>query len=139
MNDLLQTEVLSVAQKVRKWACAHAARYNRDRSLSGYCAIASAKLHQYLTEVGINAELHLFDGAGSHVFVVVDDHIVDVTATQFPEFKETPIVIMHTKEAEQYYFYATVKTFKSSLRLRDHQIRTGWPKHQTVKILQQQA
>lgn len=132
MNELQYKKIESIAKDVRDSVSKEAEKSKRSSSLRGYCAIASAKLHQSLTDAGIDAELHLHNGA--HVYVVVDDHVVDVTATQFHEFKYTPIVIIHTKVAQQYYYYETTKVFKSAASLREHQVKTKWPRTQIVKL-----
>lgn len=73
------------------------------------------------------------DGWGSHVYLVVDDHVVDVTATQFDEFRGTPVVIAHYKEAEQHYFYQSSEIFGTPKELRKFQRKTGWPKNQIAR------
>jgi hypothetical protein len=70
------------------------------------------------------------EGAGAHVFIVVDDHVVDITATQFREFEDTKIVVLHTKEAEQYDFYETSQMFETPQKLRKYQVRNHWPGEQ---------
>ena len=66
----------------------------------------------------------------AHCFVVVEDHIVDVTASQFWQFKDQNLVIMHVREAEFYEMYRTVKTFSCGAALRRHQKRDKWPSNQ---------
>ena len=68
----------------------------------------------------------------SHVFVVVADHIVCVTATQFSEFEEEKVLIMHTKEAESFEYYRSSRVFETVTELRKHQIKTRWPKEQVA-------
>ena len=58
-----------------------------DMDLSGMCAIASAKLWNDLSSIGIKSEIHYGD---SHVFLVLNGLIVDVTATQFKDGKFHP-------------------------------------------------
>lgn len=104
-----------------------------DSDLSGWCAIASARLHRVLAAKGFKSELHMAHGDwGSHVFLVVEDHVVDVTATQFDEFKNQQLVIAHHRELEHHWFYQSSDVFESAEELREHQIRTGWPSSQTA-------
>lgn len=131
MEQSLLTKVLPVAKRVRLWTEQQAkkSRYNQ-KNLLGWCAISSAQLFRELKNEGVDARIHVKDYYNCHCFVVVDDHVVDVTATQFTEFKNSPIVIMHIKEAEQYGFYNTDEVFEFPDQLRTHQLKTKWPKKQ---------
>ncbi len=133
MNALL-VRVHSIALEVRSWveAAATAAGESEYTVLNGWCAIASCELHKRLVKSGIGqAELHLAqDGSSCHIFVMVDDHIVDVTATQFREFRYDAVVICHHREIEHHWYYTTSKIFTSGKDLRKDQLRTGWPSSQ---------
>lgn len=128
--------VVSLARAARAWAEERsdaAESYSED--LCGWCAIASGQLHREFVRQDIPAEIHMWeqypDGRGScHVFLVVEDHIVDVTATQFTEFANEPVVILHRSKAYDYDFYRTTKVFVSANALRKHQKVSGWPQHQ---------
>ena len=126
--------VLSIAQKVRTWTEQKEIKVNPskpDLKLTGWCAIASCHLFRQLANAGIKSEIHLYEGKDySHAFIVVDDHVVDVTATQFRQFRKTPVVIIHQKEAEQYEFYNSDMIFQFPAKLRDHQLKEGWPNNQ---------
>lgn len=128
MNKKLQSSVLSIALSVRQWAEEKAtkAKYNPD-TLCGWCAIASAQLFRELQRANIPAELHYVSG---HCFVVVDDYVVDVTATQFDEFPKEKVLIRHTKELSHLWFYLTEKIFLYPTELRDHQLKEKWPRKQ---------
>lgn len=131
MDTALQTKVASVAKRVRTWTKERAKKANYNpHDLTGWCAISAAYLFRELQKEGIESSIHVKDYENCHCFVVVDDYVVDVTATQFSEFRNNPIVIMHIKEAEAYSFYATEKVFKFPDELRAHQLRTKWPKRQ---------
>ena len=128
MNEELKAKVIVVAKKVREWTQkkAERAHYN-PHNLCGWCAISAAQMFRELKRAGIEAELHYVSG---HCFTVVDDHIVDVTATQFREFENVEINIIHTKEAEQHWYYQTSKTFTYTTQLREHQLKERWPRRQ---------
>ena len=129
MKPELKSKVLPIAKRVRTWTekKAERARYN-PHNLCGWCAISAAQLFRELRREGIDAELHYVSG---HCFVSVDDHIVDVTATQFSKFENVEINIIHLKEAQQTFcYYETEKTFDSPTKLRDHQIKNNWPKRE---------
>ena len=130
MNKKL-TRVLEIAHQVRTWAENEADRARRADSLVGYCAIASAELHKRLQKANIESEIHIYNGDNlSHVFLCVEDYVVDVTATQFGEFRYHPVVIIHRKEAEQYYFFESNEIFVDVDELRKYQTRTKWPQNQ---------
>lgn len=131
MNTVLRDKVIVIANRVRKWTAIRAKKANYyPHDLMGWCAISAAYLFRELQKAGIESAIHVKDYDDCHCFVVVDDHVVDVTATQFPAFRNNPVLIMHIREAEAYSFYTTEKVFKFPDELRAHQIRTKWPKRQ---------
>jgi ribosomal protein S21 len=133
MNKHLHDTVLAVATDVRYWAEGRARP--EDSDLNGWCAKASAQLFRELQEEGIPAEIHMWawhNDESAHVFVVVEDHVVDVTATQFRQFVNKPVVIMHKREAEAYEFYRTERVFADADELRKHQKKTRWPAEQVA-------
>lgn len=134
MNKSLKNQVLSCAIDVRKWAEAANARRKRPKSerLNGWCAIASARLWRKLDAIGINSTLHMaYHITGSHVFLTVDDFVIDVTATQFGgQYQQNPVFISHLKEVEHEWFYQSCDVFYSADELRSHQVRTGWVRDQ---------
>ncbi len=128
MNKTLRAKVMLIAENVRNWTEEKAFRTNYNPGdLCGWCAISAAQLFRELRKEKINAELHYVSG---HCFVVVDDYIVDVTATQFSEFADKKINIIHTKEAEQYWFYTAEKVFTHPTQLRKYQLEERWPRRQ---------
>ena len=127
-------QVKVIAQDVRNWVEAQAQqkKFNPEY-LHGWCAIASAELYKKLVAEGHSAELHMHENEDwCHVFLVTDEHVVDVTATQFLELRDTPIYIAHMKEAMQYSFYDTTRVFNSAAALRKYQKQAKWPVEQTA-------
>jgi len=132
MNRQCRQQVLAIARAVRPWA------EQRDiglgRGLCGMCARASAELWYRLDAAGIPAGIRVHDsGPMSHVFVVVDDWVVDVTATQFDQFRNHPIVMLHTREAESYTFYQADAEFDTARDLIRYQEFTSWPRSQIAQ------
>lgn len=87
-RDLL-ARVQAIAAGVRRWCeeiATHDAGRCYDRRLMGLCAIATAKLFVELQHAGIEAEMvQAFDEDvedTGHCFVLVQHHVVDVTASQ---------------------------------------------------------
>lgn len=130
MNTLQR--IRSIAQDVREWA--ETLDGERMSQLCGYCAIASAELHKRLEIAGIKSEIHVSDdGASAHVFLVAEDYVVDVTATQFPEFSWLPVVLLHEREAQAHWFYETQAKFATVAELCRYQAKHKWPQHQMAR------
>lgn len=136
MKSALYSTVTHQARRIRAWCEAENAGQghpSRTKSLAGWCAIASARLWKELVAVGVNAEICMaLNGSSAHVFLVIEDHVVDVTATQFQAFRDQKLNIMHVKEAEQYWYYRPIKVFQTPDKLREDQVTTGWPASQTA-------
>jgi hypothetical protein len=133
MNRALAIRVHDIAMEVRSWAeeLARKRGYSDGFDLNGFCAIASAELFKRLRREKISAELHLATSwYGSHVYVVVEDHIVDVTATQFSEMRSKIVVIQHEKELCHLWYYITSHVFVEPKQLRKAQIEWEWPQDQ---------
>jgi hypothetical protein len=134
MDKNLRDIVMAEAMDVRYWAEARATFGDAD-DLNGWCARASAELHRRLVKKGIASEIHMWwwdEDESAHVYCVVEDHIVDVTASQFHQFRNVPVVILHCREAEVYDFYQTKEVFKCADKLRKFQKKTKWPPEQVA-------
>jgi len=133
MNKLLHGRVTAIALGTRAWSQekAERTRYNPD-DLQGWCAISAAELHKRLISEGIDADIHMWQSEWGecHCFCVVDDYVVDVTATQFGQFRNQELVIMHYKEAEVFEMYNSTMSFGCGKDLRRFQKKQGWPSYQ---------
>lgn len=130
----MDSRIVEIAREARKWA---EKRRPAGDNLMGLCAKASAKLFRMLQEANIRCEIRAWTefpsgGGSAHVFVVVDDHVVDVTATQFRQFKNDKVVVMHEREAAQHYFYNAGFIFGSVYELKKWQTDSGWPRDQVA-------
>lgn len=133
MDHVTRASVIRIAKEVHQWALDEAS--TDEDCLAGWCAIASAKLFTKLQAASVAAELRMWtcpDTLNSHVFVVVEEHIVDVTASQFIEFAYQPVVVMPESESFAFQFYQHSDVFRSVDELRHHQIMTRWPKKQVA-------
>jgi hypothetical protein len=127
-------EVINIAQDVRLWAEKRAEKYGdtSPQCLTCYCAIASAKMSVMMQKAGIAHKLAMAESViGSHVFVLVGNWIVDVTATQFGE--EEKIFIKHSHAADLAWYHKVNHTFPSANHLIDMQRKTGWPREQIAR------
>src|SRR5258705_13818491 len=89
------SELLPITQRARYWAEDYVQEeWNEgnewfDNDLCGMCAIASAKLWLELKAVGY--EPMIVWSPVEHFFVLLDGHVIDITATQY---NESEIVIL---------------------------------------------
>lgn len=134
VTAIMFDHIRSIAQAVRFEVQAKAERseYNPN-DLSGWCAIASAQLWRELRANNIDAKLCMAQSwHGCHVFVIVDDHIVDITASQFLEYRITEVLIEHHKMMEHNWFHSMNLTFDKDLDLRAYQLANRWPSSQVA-------
>lgn len=128
-------EIQNIAEECRFDVEGRAEGTKGEGTLRGWCAIGAGRLFDRLRESGFDPEIHVWfdpaDDIAAHVYVVAEDHVVDVTATQFAAFKDQPVVIMHCKEAEAHRYYSgSSMRFKSVQELRNWQTKNRWPKNQ---------
>lgn len=128
MKRVSQKFLESMALQVRGWAEDEELRCEFYRpDLNGFCAVASGELSRRLAAEAIPHEIHMSTGDyGCHVYVVIEDVIYDVTATQFPEYRNTKVLIKHMREAEVNWYHQTDEVFKTADDLRAHQKRRKW-------------
>lgn len=144
MNKTTLKTVRRIALRVRKWAeklqKSPEASGCWDTDLCGMCAIASTRLHLRLQENGVPSEVVFGWG---HAFVVIDDKfVVDITATQFPEYlgemfpRRVPkVLIVEWKKLLMLGEYAPWHpnaSFKDPINIEQFQLDEEWPEEQTV-------
>lgn len=129
-NDRLN-QLHLIASRARRWAMRNRQRAEMPYDLTGMCGIASGKLWSMLTESGFNARIAIRNKVGDgHCFVIVDNYIVDVTATQFGL---RAVEVRPAKDArQQHRFWRATKIHNDLHSLRQHQINTGWPSDQVA-------
>lgn len=131
MNEVTRQLTYLAALDVREW-CEQkqkkAAPYTYHDNLAGMCALASGKLFESLKVLGIKAKIGV---NYNHVFLVVEDHIVDVTSTQF--HRDEKIIILPQIVTEGYYYWKANKTLSSLEELLVYQKQNYWPDHQQPK------
>ena len=130
MDRTLYDTIFAIATETRAWVQAKADKsdYHAD-DLNCWCAIASGELHKRLVKAGIDSKIHMWNDWGCHCYCVVEDHVVDVTATQFKPYRDVPVLILHCKEA-YHEFHQGSLVFDSARALRTHQKNTRWPSQQ---------
>lgn len=96
---MLSTKVLQMAQDTRDWV---KKEYDleEDHDMSCYCLISSVELYQRLVKAGYTPKIHV--AQDYHVFLSLDRHIVDITATQFTRYYHKPVEIVHMLHKASY-------------------------------------
>jgi hypothetical protein len=133
MNHIDRDIILATAADVRLWAEERAVGTYMEEDLCGMCAIASAELFRRLAKLGYKAELCAWVDefeCSSHCFIVVDDHVLDVTATQFRETENITVFYEHIREAVKYAWYNAQHTFNDVKRLVKWQKKERWASDQ---------
>jgi hypothetical protein len=132
MNQVDRDTILNAATAVRHWTVAKAQQMKMDEDLCGMCAIASAELFKHLVHLGYKPEIHVWEGGWTaHCFVIVEDHVCDVTATQFGLHD---VILEHVKEAEQWRHYASQHQFDSVESFVAWQKKVKWARHQQATV-----
>ncbi len=127
--------IMQFAQEARAWAEKIAPEKGHPKELGGMCALASAKLSQLLHRAEIPHRICMAsERSWCHVFITHDDHIIDVTATQFAEYNDTPILVIHERLAAKNWFHTIVQTFDNHRQLRRVQRRDRWPSNQIAML-----
>lgn len=123
MNNRLK----NVARIARRWAMRNRAKFNCNDDLAGMCAIASGYLHRLFNNAGIESFLCVNH---QHCFVIANNHIIDITATQYGL---KPVTIVDIEIADQEFWFIEQK-FKTQEGLLEYQFDAGWPFDQMVLV-----
>ncbi len=128
----MDTNIVKVARRTRRWAMRNRDKFDIWSDLGGMCAIASAKLFRNLQAEGIPAELHVAVARDycAHVYVVVNGHIVDITATQFSEKHSAVLITERSKETRSKWWWQSTHKFQTVEALVAYQLKAGWPTEQ---------
>lgn len=95
-------------------------------TLCGMCAIASAHLFTALQKACVPVELW---SNSRHCFLIVEDSVVDITATQFGKSRIFIASVWRVKHDTR---WAPELMHASVESLRVYQTRSGWPPPQCV-------
>lgn len=130
-------KILEIAKETRKWAMQNRHKNGFPKDLCGMCAIAAMRLFDDLAENGIQAKLAINNRTGAgHCFVLVDDDVIDITATQFgmePVFVR-PLEHAQSISRRQWKIspWKYTKMHDSSRSLQRQLRNSGWPFEQVI-------
>jgi hypothetical protein len=137
MRININKDVLPVALEVREWL--HKRARSQTHDMCGYCGVGSAELWRRLQAKGIASTICVHVSSFGHVFLEVDGHVVDVTASQFYQLANTRVAIFTEGEAKAYDFYEVAEAFQDDRELIRWQKSANWPRWQVAKIPRQGA
>lgn len=125
----MQNKLVSICQKVRKKVEKLSRKVDfSDKSLSCLCGVASGYLFLALQKAGIKAKIAVSE---IHAFLLVEDQIVDITASQFGK---EDICIIDAKTAIED-FWEIEFVFKTLRGFINHQ--REWPTEQRYENYEQ--
>lgn len=135
--------IAKTALYVRNWCELNCCKYDSwPDTLSGMCAIASADIYRRLKKKGIHSDICVAEdeeGEFCHCYVMINDFLVDATATQFHhEIKKPLKKILFGKYDDimnkygQHWFWNTTLRFSNANSFRIWQKDTNWPKSQVA-------
>lgn len=125
MDDTLRNRVAQAAEQARQWTEAKYKVYDCDDDMCGMCGVSTMYLSRLLKQENIHHNLCVADDR-RHCFVVCEQLIVDVTATQFSEDR---VVIVSAKDTDRdinRWYWKASHTFSSEQELRQHLIDQKW-------------
>lgn len=119
----MNPEIERIATLTRKWAEKLAIVESFPPDLCGLCGRASGKLFYELALAGFRPSIH---SSGGHCFVTLDDHVIDITATQFNETRKIPVYIVETSSVLGKWQYNSRQSFNELKRFMVYQNNSGW-------------
>jgi len=118
-----------IGKKARAWAERTAKKEHFGSELSGLCARSAVQLYTLLSQNSIEATI-VYNRAHFHFFVLVEGYVIDVTATQFLNTYDKPVLVLPTEETSQYPQYTIDLVFPAPQKVAFYQKRTHWPTNQ---------
>jgi hypothetical protein len=99
---VLESSIVEIAERARNWMEHVADSEGFHPSLCGLCARASALLFEMLKDAGYDPRIAVSLRA-NHFFVLLDGHVIDITATQFHFTNQEKVHIETNEEREVHY------------------------------------
>jgi hypothetical protein len=128
----METELLEEAKEVREWALKQ--EYSNS-TLFGYCAICSFELFKRLRAKKLEPIFYLIenDSYGDHCFVICDNFLIDVTATQFDINEPINIIDINEVDDKKWFWnYKQAKQLKTVKQIKSEMVK--WPSDQRPMI-----
>lgn len=125
----IRNYIRSIAKTTRAWADKVAPKHGIPKDLNCFCAIGAKRLYKDLKKAGLRAWIAVndTDEFDSHVFVVCNGYIVDITASQFGE---SDIFIKKIGSEPLSKHWNMNKIFNSERAFTRYLKETDWPLEQ---------
>jgi hypothetical protein len=104
----------------------------------GACAWASTYIQHRLLQEGIAARVAIskFEG-GHHAFVLTDQHLIDVTATQFSPYVTSylpEVIVMERRKTREFFWENVIALLKTPNEVVEYTKRQVWPESQIPNL-----
>lgn len=131
-------EIRKIADTTYEWAVRFAKEYNFDSDLSCMCAIASGKLYLELRKAGIKSKIAVSKdsyGYDQHVFIIIDEYLIDLTVRQFnSKIRRYSFMKLNKINKEKHYWWTNYDIHPSHRQLVLRQENRDWPDYQTATL-----
>jgi hypothetical protein len=131
-----EENIKEIAIQARAWAESYQLKNSKHfpECLSSLCAIASSYLSHQLTQNNIENSIAFCDtDRVAHFFVICQDKVIDITATQFSsKLKPVEIRDLDTINLKDTNFWEATYVFNSPIEILEYQKQTNWFKEQRV-------
>jgi hypothetical protein len=129
-------DIKEIAIQARAWAEDYQLKHPKHfpECLASLCAISSAYLSHQLTQNNIENSIAFCNtDRVAHFFVICQDKIIDITATQFGnKFKAIEIRDLEEIDLKETNFWETTYIFNTPSELLEYQKQYNWFKEQRV-------
>lgn len=125
----IEKKIMQIAIDARNHFLSIKDKYNTDDKLSCMCAIASNYLFLKLKKYGINSSIYCVAlKKYSHCFLMIEDYILDITASQFGE---DPIIYdKFSYLIREYWDIRNAKSFDQSEDFIEYLKTNSWSRSQ---------
>lgn len=131
-----ESKIKEIAIQARSWAESYQLKHSKHfpECLSSLCAIASSYLSHQLTQNNIENSIAFCDtDRVAHFFVICQDKVIDITATQFSSrLKSVEIRDIISIDLKDTNFWETTYIFNTPGEILEYQKQSNWIKEQRV-------
>lgn len=133
------SKINTIASRGRYWIENHFSDIFDD-NYEGACAWASTYILKQLQEAGINSYVAISqipNKGGQHAYVVTDDVVIDVTATQFQDRVDKylpPIIVVGKNRAKEFFWNDVITRLHTPQAVVDFTLEPEWPEEQIPNL-----
>lgn len=127
-------EIRQISDATYEWAKRFAHKYKFNSTLACMCAIASGRLYLDLKKAGITSKIAISQdefGFDQHVFIIIDEYLIDLTVRQFnARIRRYSFIKLEKIDKEKHYWWTNYEIHSSHRQLILRQQERGWPDYQ---------